>query len=124
MKNRQYYKSKKRVLKYKHVDTDKVISTIRIATELVMSAIQLQIQLSTPRPKYESGGSANTSQKGFNQLPETGPELVVGKNGEIRSFAVNPYEGHTVTLLPPDEVAKLEVSAFPELKFKNGEFEK
>lgn len=125
----------------------------------------------------------NTSKKGFNQLPETGRELVVARDGKTLiigghvadndelldkskrittcincGFLINldfkgtsspcpgnPCEGHTVSLLSPDEVDKLAVNSFeyqspcsvtepymatyvkpsfPELKFKNGEFEK
>lgn len=57
-KNGQYYKSKKRVLKYRKVDTEKVISSIRIATELMMASIQIQIALMQPRRKFETGGKS------------------------------------------------------------------
>lgn len=59
-KNAQYYKSRKRVRK---VDTEKAIAAIRIATEAVMSAIQLQILLSTPRPMFESGGIVRKNRR-------------------------------------------------------------
>lgn len=55
-KNAQYYKSKKRVLKYRKAYTEKVISAIRIATELMMASIQIQIALMQPRRKFENGG--------------------------------------------------------------------
>lgn len=75
-KNRQYYKSKKRVLKYRKIDTDKVISAIRIATEVMMSAIQINIVMSEPKFKtFESGGK-------FTIIGESEREMVLSNNGK------------------------------------------
>lgn len=69
-KNTQYYKSRKRVLKYRKQDIDKVVAAIRIATEFMMSAIQLQIALSQPKRKFESGGVSGI-------VGETGKEQII-----------------------------------------------
>ena len=52
-KNQQYYKSKRRVLKYKNT-TEATINAMRIATQTILSAIQVAIALQTPRPKTNS----------------------------------------------------------------------
>lgn len=55
-KNAQYYKSKRRVVNRHQKNADAVCAAIRIATEAVMSAMQIKIAMQTPRPKFPSGG--------------------------------------------------------------------
>jgi hypothetical protein len=90
----------------------------------------------------------NTSQKGFNHLPETGPELVVDRDGKSMPCPIFDdntgisgcthipigytneemisYMDASLNDAPDSELAKLAQvrNAFPELKFKNGDFEK
>jgi hypothetical protein len=72
-KNRQYYKSKKRVLSRHKQNADAVCAAIRIATEAVMSAMQIKIAMQTPRPKFPSGGIIGEGDK----------ELFADNHGDI-----------------------------------------
>ena len=71
-KNQQYYKSKRRVLKYKN-PTEATINAMRIATQAMLSAIQVAIALQTPRPKPNS-----EFPKGGMIVGEQGKEMVCG----------------------------------------------
>lgn len=69
MKNRQYYKSKRRVLKYKN-PTEAAIKAMRIATEVIINAIEIQKALVIPIPKYPNGGEVNEC------ISENGREVI------------------------------------------------
>jgi hypothetical protein len=93
----------------------------------------------------------NTSQKGFNHLPETGPELVVDRDGKNMSCPIvgdntgisgcthismgytneemMRYMDAALNGAPDSELVRFtQVRTMPrtfhELKFKNGDFEK
>lgn len=53
-KNRQYYQSKRRILKYKN-PTEATINAMRIATQIIISSIEIARAQSVKIPKFPKG---------------------------------------------------------------------
>jgi|GEM_PF-4607424 len=65
-----------------------------------------------------------TSQKGFNQLPEMGAEVVKWPDSKDGIDSRKPTVRELINAGYLNEPVHYEQSPFPELKFKNGDFEK
>jgi hypothetical protein len=85
-KNSQYYKSRSRVLKYKD-PTEAQIKALRVATQTILSAIEIAKAQATPVPNFIRGGIVPVNAGiGIAGMPVQGPEIIMLRHITKRSI--------------------------------------